>query len=137
MTIKFNDLGKNYGNYNFMIGQEASKKANEAEDVKETVKSEAVFKGLDNETDLLTKNPQNIYGMQFAKFSAEDKEIADNTNEILASLGYTYKVTAAQVASVTNGINVVVTPGMKLAEDAAVEAHIQDPEGPFADLFTK
>ncbi len=137
MTIKFNDLGKNYANYNLLVGQEASKKAQESDEAKEVVKTEAAFKGLENETDLLTQNPQNIYGVQFAKFSKEDKEIADTTNEILASLGYNYKVTAAQVASVTNGINVVVTPAMKLAENAAVEAHIQDPEGPFAELFTK
>ena len=137
MTIKFNDLGKNYGNYNFLVGQEAAKKAQESQETEQVAKSENTFKGLDNETDLLTKNPQSIYGAQFAKYSKEDREIADTTNEILASLGYSYKVTPAQVASVTNGVNVIVTPGMKLAENAAVEAHIQDPNGPFADLFTK
>lgn len=137
MTIKFNDLGKNYGNYNFLVGQEAAKKAKEAEDVKEVVKPEVTFKGLENETDLLTKNSQAIYGMQMAKFSAVDQEIADTTNEILASLGYSYKVSPAQVASVANNINVVVVPGMKMVEDAAVAARIEDPEGPFADLFAK
>ena len=70
-----------------------------------------------------------------AKFTVEDKEIADETNAILASLGCNYRVSAAQVASVTNGMNVVVMPGMKLAENGAVAAHIQDPNGPFADLF--
>ena len=137
MTIKFNDLGKNYGNYNFLVNQEASKKAQETQETEQVVKSENAFKGLDNETDLLTKNPQSVYGAQFAKFSQEEREIADTTNEILASLGYSYKVTPDQVASVTNGINVIVTPGMKLAENAAVEAHIQDPNGPFAELFNK
>ena len=136
MTIKFNDLGKNYGNYNFLIGQEATKKAQDTQETKEVAK-QSTFKGLENETDLLTKTPQSIYGAQFTKYSTEEREIADTTNEILASLGYNYKVTPAQVASVTNGINTVVAPGMKLAEDAAVEAHIQDPKGPFADLFTK
>ncbi len=137
MTIQFNDLRKNYGNYNFLVNQDASKKTQETQEAEKVVKAENTFKGLENETDLLTKNPQNIYGAQFAKYSKEEKEIADTTNEILASLGYTYKVTPAQVASVTNGVNVIVTPGMKLAENAAVEAHIQDPNGPFADIFTK
>ncbi|MBR1424545.1 hypothetical protein IJ579_03170 [bacterium] len=135
MTIKFNDLGKNYANYNFLVGQEAAKKSQQTEESQEVVKSEAVFKGLDDETDLLTKNLQNVYGMQLAKFTVEDKEIADETNAILASLGCNYRVSAAQVASVTNGMNVVVMPGMKLAENGAVAAHIQDPNGPFADLF--
>lgn len=137
MAIKFNDFGKNYGNYNFLIGQEASKKTQETEETKDTAKTGAVFKGLENETDLLTKNPQSVYGLQFAKFSSEDKEIADTTNEILASMGYKYKVSPAQVASVANSVNVIITPGMKLAEDDAVEAHIQNPNGPFADIFTK
>ena len=65
----------------------------------------------------------------------ENKALADSTNAILASLGYSYKVTASQVASVSNGVNNVVMPSMKLAADGAVAANIQDPNGPFADLF--
>ena len=133
MTIEFNKLNR----YDLAIGKnlpKESKEAKEAEEVKEAVVYEA-FKGLENETDLLTKNAQALYGIQLGKFTAEDKELADRTNEILASLGYDYKVSAAQVASVTNGVRTVVQPGMQLAEDGAVAAHIMDPNGPFADLF--
>ncbi|MBQ8459576.1 hypothetical protein IJ541_05690 [bacterium] len=136
MAIKFNDFNKGYNNYNFAINKGIAQEAEakKAEEVNEAVNRE-VFKGLENETDLLTKNTQYLYGVQVSKFTAEDKDLADKTNEILASLGYDYKVSAAQVASVTNGMNVVVMPGMKLAENGAVAAHIQDPNGPFAELF--
>ena len=136
MAIEFNRFNKNYDNYSFAIGQKVSQEAKKAEETKETVKSNAEFKGLENETDLLTKNTQYIYGVKLGQFTLEDKELADKTNEILASLGYNYKVSAAQVASVTNGVKTVVEPGLKLAEDGAVAAHIQDPNGPFAELFT-
>ena len=137
MAIKFNGFNS-YNNYNFAIGQKASQDAQEtkkAEESKEIKKSETTFKGLENETDLLTKNPQSLYGVNFTKFNAEDKALADSTNAILASLGYSYKVTASQVASVSNGVNNVVMPSMKLAADGAVAANIQDPNGPFAELF--
>lgn len=135
MAIKFNGINNSY-NYNLAIGQKASQEATKkAEETKEVQKSDVEFKGLKNETDLLTKNTQSLYGVSFSKFSKEDKALADNTNAILASLGYSYKVTPNQVASVSNGLNNVVMPGMKLAEDGAVAAHIQDPKGPFADLF--
>ncbi len=135
MAIKFNGINNSY-NYNLAIGQKASQEATKkAEETKEVQKSNVEFKGLKNETDLLTKNTQSLYGVSFSKFSKEDKALADNTNAILASLGYSYKVTPNQVASVSNGLNNVVMPGMKLAEDGAVAAHIQDPNGPFADLF--
>ena len=124
-----------YNNYNFAIGQQASKGAKKAEETKEVVKSEVEFKGLKNETDLLTQNTQNLYGVKIGKFTTEDKSIADSTNAILASLGYSYKVSATEVASVTNGVKTVVMPGMKLAEDGAVEANIKNPAGPFAELF--
>ncbi|MGN0031934.1 MAG: hypothetical protein ACI37Q_08275 [Candidatus Gastranaerophilaceae bacterium] len=136
MAIEFNRFNKNYDNYSFAIGQKVSQEAKKAEETKETVKSNAEFKGLENETDLLTQNTQYIYGVKLGQFTLEDKELAEQTNEILASLGYNYKVTAAQVASVTNGVKTVVEPGLKLAEDGAVAAHIQDPNGPFAELFT-
>ena len=135
MAIKFNEFNNGYNNYNFAIGQQAFKEAKKAEETKEVVKSEVEFKGLKNETDLLIQNTQNLYGVKIGKFTTEDKSIADSTNAILASLGYSYKVSATEVASVTNGVKTVVMPGMKLAEDGAVEANIKDPAGPFAELF--
>ncbi len=135
MAIEFNRFNNGYNNYNFAIGQQAAKDAKKTEESKEVEKSNVVFKGLKNDTDLLTQNPQGIYGASLTKFTPEDKTLADSTNAILASLGYSYKVSAAQVASVTNGVNNVVLPGMKSAEDGAVAANIQDPNGPFADLF--
>lgn len=137
MTVEFNKLNQ-YGTYNINIGQKA---LNKAEDEKkkaevEEVKTEApAFKGLENETDLLTHNVQNLYGVKISKYTAADKEIADSTNAILASLGYNYKVSANQVASIAAGLKETVLPGMKLVEDGAVAAHIADPNGPFADLF--
>jgi len=136
MAIKFNDFNNSYNNYNLIIGQGAAKQAKKAEETQESPKTSAEFKGLENETDLLTKNTQYLYGARLGKFTPEDKELADETNAILAGLGYNYKVSAAQVASVTAGVNTVVMPGMQSAERAAVEAHIQDPDGPFAELFT-
>lgn len=135
MAIEFNRFNKNYDNYNFAIGQKSVKEAKKAEETKEVEKSNVEFKGLKNETDLLTQNAQNLYGVRLGKFTTEDKELAASTNAILASLGYDYKVSAAQVASVTNGLNTVVMPGMQRAEDGAVEAHIMVPNGPFAELF--
>ena len=135
MAIEFNKF-KGYNNYNLGIAAGVSKEeVKKAEETKQEAVSTNQYKGLENETDLLTKNAQNLYGVQLGKFTAEDKDLADQTNAILASLGYNYKVTAAQVASVTNGVNTVVVPGLKLAEDGAVAAHIQDPNGPFAELF--
>ena len=136
MSVEFNKF-RNYKDYNFAINQDAGKKAEKEEASKEVEQnSTAVFKGLENETDLLTKNTQNLYNVQLTKFSAEDLSMADETNQILASLGVkNYKVTPAQVASVANGVNAVVLPGLKLAEEGAIKAHIADPNGPFADLF--
>ncbi len=135
MTIKFNEFNNGYNNYNLVVGNGKSKEAKKAEETKELLNAGAEFKGLENETDLLTKNTQALYGVRLGKFTAEDKDLADSTNAILASLGYSYKVSAAQVASVTNGVTAVVLPGMKLAQDGAVAANIQDPNGPFAELF--
>lgn len=135
MAIKFNDFNNSYNNYNFAIGQQASKEAKKAEESKEIGKNEAVFKGLENETDLLTKTPQSVYGLNLTKFTAEDKALADSTNAIMESLGFSYKVTAAQAASVSNSMNKIVMPGMKSVQDTAVAKNIQDPNGPFADLF--
>lgn len=135
MTIKLNDFNNGYNNYNLVIGKGIAKETKKAEEAQNTAKTNAEFKGLKNETDLLTKNTQYLYGARLGKYTAQDKELADSTNAILASLGYDYKVSAAQVASVTNGVKTVVEPGLKLAEDGAVEAHIMDPNGPFAELF--
>lgn len=135
MTIKFNDFNNSYNNYNLVIGQNVSRDANKTEETKKAEKTNVDFKGLENETDLLTQNAASVLGIKITKYAVEDNNIADTTNEILASLGYEYKVSAAQVASVANGIKTVVEPGLKLAQDGAVAAHIQDPDGPFAELF--
>ena len=137
MAVEFNNFKNKYRDYNFVIGQETAKKTQKEEASKEVEQKQSqLFKGLENETDLLTKNAQNLYGVKFTNYTALDKDLADETNAILASLGVkNYKVTPAQVASVANGMNAVVLPGLKLAEDGAVEAHISDPNGPFADLF--
>ena len=136
MAVEFNKFGK-YGNYNLFIGQDAAKKAQEGqkEEVKEVEKKAPAFKGLKDETDLLTKNAQNLYGVRVSKCTSEDNEIADETNAILVGLGFNYKVTPQQVASVANGLNEVVIPNLKSVENEAVAAHIADPNGPFADLF--
>ena len=136
MSIKFNDLNNGYNNYNLRILQQGKAKETEkqVEEVKENP-TNSVFKGLENETDLLTQNAQYVYVSKLGNFSLENKEIADETNAILASLGYDYKVTAAQATSVANGVQKIVLPGLKSVEDNAVAARIQDPNGPFADLF--
>jgi hypothetical protein len=135
MTIKFNNFNNQYNNYGFVIGKNSLKETKKAEETKELAQTNAEFKGVEDETDLLTKNLQSVYGVNIGKYTAADKDLADSTNEILASLGYDYKVSAAQVASVTNGVKTVVLPGLQSAEDGAVAAHIQNPDGPFADLF--
>ena len=71
MTIEFNKLNR----YDLLIGKnlpKESKEAKEAEEVKDSVVYEA-FKGLENETDLLTKNAQALYGIKIGKFTAEDR----------------------------------------------------------------
>ncbi len=136
MAIEFNKFNKGYNNYNILVGAGASKQVEKTQESKEAEKvSTQEFIGLENDTDLLTKNAQNLYRTEFGKYSAEDKNIADETNKILASLGYNYKVSAAQVASVANGVNNVVKPGLELAVNGAVAARIADKNGPFADLF--
>lgn len=135
MSIKFNDFNNAYNNYNFRIAPKTAKEAEKAPEAVQEETAGVLFKGLEDERDLLTQNAQYVYVSQFGNFSKENKEIADETNAILASLGYNYKVSAQQVASVTTGVKETVLPGMKKAEDGAVAAHIQDPDGPFADLF--
>lgn len=135
MAVEFNRFGK-YNNYNLLIGREAKKaQEDQKEEVKEVETKAPAFKGLENETDLLTKNAQNLYGVKISKFTPKDSDIAEETNAILAGLGFNYKVTPQQVASVANGLNEVVLPGLKSVEDSAVAARIADPNGPFADLF--
>lgn len=136
MAIEFNKFNKGYNDYNILVGAGASKKVEKTQETKEAEEVTAQeFIGLEDDTDLLTKNTQYLYGVKLGKFTAEDKDIADETNKILASLGYNYKVSAAQVASVANGVNNVVKPGLELAVNGAVAARIADPNGPFADLF--
>ncbi|MBP3820512.1 hypothetical protein J6G99_02580 [bacterium] len=138
MAIEFNKFG-NYGNYNIKISQDTTKKAEQTkeEEAKEINQNHSSFKGLENETDLLTKNAQNLYGIKISKYTADNKSMADKTNEILASLGFNYKVTSRQVESVANGVNTVVLPAMDAADKQAIAARIEDPKGPFADLFAK
>jgi hypothetical protein len=54
--------------------------------------------------------------------NVENKEIAGTTNEVLASLGHNYKVSAAQVASVTEGLNKTVLPSLNTAANEATAA---------------
>lgn len=134
MAVEFNK----YTNYNLLVGKEASKKSLESEK-KEEVKEQDVqlvnFKGLENETDLLTQNAQNLYGVKIDRFSALDKTIANETNKILSELGYNFTVDTKQVASIANTVNKVVLPALNEADNKAVAARISDPNGPFADLF--
>lgn len=133
MAVEFNK----YANYNLLIGKEAAKKAEPTieEEVKESEQVISNFKGLEDETDLLTKNAQALYGVSINKSTPEDRAIAEETNKILAELGVNFRVDAKQVASVSNGVKNIVLPGLQLAEDGNTALHIADPNGPFADLF--
>ena len=64
MTIKFNGFNNSYNNYNLVIGQKVSEETKKAEELKEVEKSNVEFKGLKNETDLLTQNTQNLDNIQ-------------------------------------------------------------------------
>ena len=134
MAVEFN---KYANNYNLLIGKEAAKKAEQviSEETKESEVQISNFKGLENETDLITKNAQALYGVKINKSTPENRAIADETNKILAQLGFNFKVDARQVESVANGLRNVVLPGLQLAEDGNTALHIADPNGPFADLF--
>ena len=137
MAVEFNRFN-NYNNFNLRVDKDAARKAADTKEEQVEAEQTAVFKGLENETDLLTQNAQNLYGLRFNAASIKDKAIADETNKILASLGYkNFKVTPEQVASVANGVSTVILPAMKQVDDAAVAARIEDPNGPFADLFAK
>lgn len=137
MAVEFNRFN-NYNNFNLRVEKDAARKAADTKEEQVEAEQTAVFKGLGNETDLLTQNAQNLYGLRFNAADIKDKAIADETNRILASLGYkNFKVTPEQVASVANGVSTVILPAMKQVDDAAVAARIEDPSGPFADLFAK
>jgi len=137
MAVEFNRFN-NYNNFNLRVDKDAARKAADTKEEQVEAEQTAVFKGLENETDLLTQNAQNLYGLRFNAANIKDKAIADETNKILASLGYkNFKVTPEQVASVANGVSTVILPAMKQVDDAAVAARIEDPNGPFADLFAK
>ncbi len=57
--------------------------------------------------------------------SAESKKIVDDTNKMMEQLGFkNYKVSGAQVESVTAGVNKTVLPGMQSAENGAVAANL-------------
>lgn len=67
---------------------------------------------------------------------AEAREIASNTNDIMAQLGYSnFKVTPKMVASVSEGVNGQTLPALNAADDNAVAARVANPKGPFSDLF--
>jgi hypothetical protein len=137
MAVEFNRFN-NYNNYNLRVDKDAAKKARNAKEEQVEAEQVSVFKGLENETDLLTQNAQNLYGIRFNAAEVKDKAIAEETNKILASLGYkNFKVTPEQVASVANEMSTVILPALKRVDDAAVAARIEDPNGPFADLFAK
>ena len=126
-----------FTNYNLLIGKEGTKKAKDftKEEVKEAEQQTVNLKHLENETDLLTQNVQNLYGVKIDRVNPEAHDIAKETNKILADLGFNFKVDAKQVASIAQGIKTVVLPGLQLAEDANTAQRIADPNGPFADLF--
>ena len=72
--------------------------------------------------------------------SAESKKIVDDTNKMMEQLGFTnYKVSGAQVESVTAGVNKTVLPGMQSAENGAVAANLTSvPKGDLAgEEFSK
>lgn len=67
----------------------------------------------------------------------EAREIALNTNNFMAELGYpNYKIGPKTVASVTGCMETQVLPSLNAADDNAVAARIESPKGPFAELFT-
>ena len=137
MAVEFNRFN-NYNNFNLRDDKDAARKAADTKEEQVEAEQTAVFKGLENETDLLTQNAQNLYGLRFNAAGIKDKAIADETNKILASLGYkNFKVTPEQVASVAHGVSTAILPAMKQVDDAAVAARLEDPNGPFADLFAK
>ena len=72
--------------------------------------------------------------------SAESKKIVDDTNKMMEQLGFkNYKVSGAQVESVTAGVNKTVLPGMQSAENGAVAANLTSvPKGDLAgEEFSK
>ena len=72
--------------------------------------------------------------------SAESKKIVDDTNKMMEQLGFkNYKVSGAQVESVTAGVNKTVLPGMQSAENGAVAANFTSvPKGDLAgEEFSK
>ena len=81
----------------------------------------------------------NPYGA-VSQATIENKEIAQTTNDILKDLGYgNYKVSGAQVASVSGGVKNTVLPGMQSAENGAVAANLTSvPEGDiYGEEFSK
>ena len=66
----------------------------------------------------------------------ELQNLTDASNAILASIGSKIKVTPTQVASVDGFLTQQVLPALTDAGNAATEARIANPNGPFADLFS-
>lgn len=101
-----------------------------------TIQKQPLLHFKESGDDLLTKNlrHQYIYGKQSLEVEYY-KTIAADTNEMLKELGCNYKVAPSQVASVAQNYNNVIAPGMQQVADGAVAANVQDPKGPFANLF--
>ena len=70
MSIKFNDFNNGYNNYNLRITKSNAKETEKVaqEEVKD-VASDVVFKGLDDDRDLLAQKSQYVYVSQFGNFS--------------------------------------------------------------------
>ena len=78
----------------------------------------------------------NPYGSADAPIT-EAREIAQNTNAIMSSMGYgNYRVSPKTVTSVSECVETQALPSLNSADDNAVAARIESPKGPFAELFT-
>lgn len=77
-------------------------------------------------------NPYNSSDVSIA----ESREIASATNDIMARMGYRFKVTPKTVASISEGLNTQTIPALNDADNNAVAARVATPNGPFAELFT-
>ena len=116
--------GKNLGTSLYQIGRTVANKANEVSKPVEIVPSkQAEQTTTRDKLDQLTKvTPAEIARAEATKDAAE-------VNEILASLGCNFKVTAAQVTSVANGLRTtlpVLDAAGNIATTARAEASIAE-----------
>ncbi len=69
---------------------------------------------------------------------ADAREIASNTNDIMAQLGYpNFKVAPKVVSRISEDVNGQIVSAMNDVDNEAIVARVESPEGPFAELFTK